>query len=263
MPGRCDRSPRPPMSLPIRRRDGCCRAAISEHCSIDSAIGSPTRSSIVRRSFERSADDGADVNDRDEGPAWRAGTYIAPWEDEFQAFIFGWVVPMGFTDWEAIFRWKIGSTIARTDGKSGWIRARPVPYRMMLREHAGESPWCRSWAECWMLNAARQNLTYVDPNHLPVAGDITYPIYARGGLAIADALGVKDAKPCFEWLDQEIRGRMRGNTGLDVQMVHRIRRLMAQAGSPPHIARPAAPPTANRTCSGGPVSRMPSWHSSC
>ncbi len=109
---------------------------------------------VIRTVFRTTAQT---MGDRNEG-TMEAGTYIAPWEDEFQAVIFGWVVQMGFTDWQPIFRWKIGSTIARTDGLSGWVRARPVLYRQILREHS-DLPWARSWAESWTINAARQNLT--------------------------------------------------------------------------------------------------------
>ena len=59
---------------------------------------------------------------RNDGPL-EAHTVVAPWQEEFQAFIYGWLVQMGHGDWEPIFRWKIGSTTGRTDGKSGWIRA--------------------------------------------------------------------------------------------------------------------------------------------
>jgi hypothetical protein len=143
------------------------------------------------------------------------GTYIAPWQEEFHAFIFGWIVQMGFSDWEPIFRWKIGSTIARTNGKSGWVRARCTPYHMGLRTHEG-SPWVRSWAECWELNLPHEKTPVTDPDRLfPGSGgyDVSYPSYTRGALAIAVRLGIAEARPCFEWIDGEVQDIQRRHRG--------------------------------------------------
>jgi hypothetical protein len=148
--------------------------------------------------------------------AIEAGTVTDPWQEEFQAFIFGWLVQMGHVDWEAVFRWKLGSTTARTDGKSGWIRAVPTLYRQLVREHRN-SPWVQSWGESWQMNQTRQDLHYADPNRLEFnkGGDIVYPSYTRAALAMGARLGVAEAKPCFEWLDPEIRRHLTGGVRLD------------------------------------------------
>jgi hypothetical protein len=152
---------------------------------------------------------------RPDGPL-DAGTQTSPWQDEFEAFILGWLVLMGHSDWAPIHRWKIGSSIARTDGKSGWNRGNCTPYRMALRAHE-DAPWARSWAEAWDLNVTLQHWQVPDPDHLELvkAGQITYPSYTRGALALAARLGVAEAKPCFEWIDQEIRSHLHGNFALD------------------------------------------------
>lgn len=152
---------------------------------------------------------------RDDGPL-QAGTITSPWQDEFEAFILGWVVLMGHADWEPIHRWKIGSCIARTDGKSGWNRGRCTPYRMVLRAHEN-SPWVRTWSEAWDLNVTVQGWQVPGPDHLELvrAGELTYPSYTRGALAMAARMGIAEAKPCFEWLDQEIRRHLSGNFALD------------------------------------------------
>ncbi len=152
---------------------------------------------------------------RQDGP-FEPHTVVAPWQEEFQAFIFGWLVQMGHADWEPIFRWKIGSTIARTDGRSGWIRAYCTPNHQLVREHP-DSPWGRSWGESWAMNQSRLNLQYDDPNRLPLdkPGKITYPTYTRGALAMAVRLGVTDAKPCFDWIDGQISSRLGGPYRLD------------------------------------------------
>jgi hypothetical protein len=144
------------------------------------------------------------------------GTKIAPWQEEFLAFILCWLILMGHTDWEPIARWKIGSCVARTDGTSGWVRAIPTPYLMAVREH-GDSAWLTAWAAAWALNKDRWGWQYDDPNHLSIrkGGDITYPVYTRGALAIATRLGFTEANPCFEWLDSEIRLHLSHGIRLD------------------------------------------------
>jgi hypothetical protein len=139
-------------------------------------------------------------------PPIEAGTAISPWQDEFIAFIAAWLVLMGHHDWEAIARWKIGSTIARTDGKSGWVRAHPTPYRLVLRRQS-DSPWAQSWADAWDLNKARIDPNGTDPDRLTIErpAQMTYPTYTRGALAMGVHLGIVEAKPCFEWIDGQIR----------------------------------------------------------
>lgn len=139
--------------------------------------------------------------DRATGPLG-AGTYIAPWQGEFDVFILGWLVSMGFKDWEPVYRWALGSTIARTDGRSGWVRAYGTPYVMALRADRN-APWARSWSEAWALNAAKQNWKAADPDHWQ--GTPTYLNYSWAVLSQARRLGVAEAGPCFAWADGQIR----------------------------------------------------------
>jgi hypothetical protein len=150
-------------------------------------------------------------------PPFDGGTMISPWQEEFLAFVLSWLVVMGHHDWEPIARWKIGSTTARTDGTSGWIRAVPTPYRIALREHGGDTPWLRSWGEAWALNAGVLKWEDADPNRLRflTAGAIIYPSYTRAALALSARLDLPEAKACFEWLDGEIKPHLTGNVRLD------------------------------------------------
>lgn len=139
-------------------------------------------------------------------PEFKGMTIISPWQDDFQAFSYGWLVRMGHSDWDPIFRWKLGATIARTDGTSGWARAFPTTYRQILRESV-DAPWAKSWAEDWAINARHQNLSSADPNVISITkgGQMTYLSYARGVLAIANELGVTEAMPCYDWMDRQLR----------------------------------------------------------
>ena len=152
---------------------------------------------------------------RNDGPL-QAHTMISPWQDEFVAFMFAWLVKMGHHDWEPIARWKMGCTIGRTDGKSGWSRAYCTPYRLVLRPHR-DSPWAQSWGEAWELNKERLDPNDSDPNRLlaqrPV--EMTYPIYTRGALAMGVHLGIAEARPCFEWIDGQIQGYLKRFGGME------------------------------------------------
>ena len=132
--------------------------------------------------------------------AIRGAFMISPWADDFLAFILGWIVVMGFDAWRGIFSWKAGMTIARTNGKSGWVRAYSTPYRLIIRRSAS-APWPQSWAEAWALNAELQDFKVTDPNRFSTAP--IYLGYTRGVLALAKRLGIPDATECFRWADEE------------------------------------------------------------
>jgi len=142
--------------------------------------------------------------DNDESPQAPQGTYSQTYMEEFSAFIICWVVQLGFEDWRPIAEWKIKNTIARTDGKSGWVRAISTPYRENLRP-AKTEPWCASWKDSWDLTNARYNFTYTDPNVLAIGGnDISYPTYTEGALAIAKSIGIAAAEPSHTWIHDQV-----------------------------------------------------------
>lgn len=131
---------------------------------------------------------------------------IAPWEEEFLAFVLGWAVYSGMEEWRPSFEWKLKSTIDRTSGKSGWVRAACVPYKIVLKQ-SEQGRFAQSWAEAaaWTLEALK--LAVDDPDRLLTAGeDFVYPSYSRAVLALAVALGEADARASFAWLDEELRG---------------------------------------------------------
>jgi hypothetical protein len=141
-------------------------------------------------------------NSRDEGPATPGGTWIAPWMDEFLAAVFGWMVLMGHDAWKPAFEWKLGSTLARTDGKSGWQRGVATPYRLVLRPNK-TAPYVTSWSEAWALNSRIQGWHLAFPDEIE-AKDPTYFIYTRGVLALATRLGVSAAAPNLRWIDDQL-----------------------------------------------------------
>jgi hypothetical protein len=144
------------------------------------------------------------------------GTFCAPWQDEFLAFIFCWIVQMGHPDWRAIAQWKIGSCTARTNGRSGWNRAYPTPYILFLKA-SGDAPIVGSWSEAWTLNDGYYHWPRSDPDQLSIlkGGDIVYPMYTRGALAMATRLDFPEAKACYNWLDGQLIEHLRGGIRAD------------------------------------------------
>ncbi|TAL04114.1 MAG: hypothetical protein EPO08_02375 [Rhodospirillaceae bacterium] len=136
---------------------------------------------------------------REESPAAPAGSYFAPWEDDFVAAVLGWIVLMGFEDWRKVFLWKLGSTLARTNGQSGWSRSWPSPYRFALRT-GPTVPVVGSWAEAWKLNARLQDLEEGDTAH----GDPVYMAYARAGLVMGVHCEVAAAQEPLQWISSQI-----------------------------------------------------------
>jgi hypothetical protein len=153
-----------------------------------------------------------------------AGTIIdsvAAWQEDFVAFCLGWGVHMGFEDWRHAFRWKLKSTLARTDGKSGWPRQWCSPYYFDIAKsepknsmYADRSPpgiWMKSWKEAWEdFRADPENkVTEPFPGGASWAqhNSPDYLIYTRGVLALATHLGVAEAREPYDFVDRMADGK--------------------------------------------------------
>ncbi len=142
---------------------------------------------------------------KDSGPTEPAGTWVDPWEDEFVTCVIGWTVAMGFSTWQNAFNWKIGSTIARTNGTSGWVRANATPYRMILR-YTATSPFAANWKEAFEITEAVQKLTVVNPDTWNPS-DMTYLTYTRGALVYAQRYGTPGAAACLAWATSQLAAK--------------------------------------------------------
>ncbi len=140
-------------------------------------------------------------NGRNEARA-PGGTWIDPWQEEFVAAVIGWIVSMGFSNWQTTFDWKIGSTLARTGTSSGWIRAQATPYRVILRS-SPRAPIVGSWAEAWALTAQVAQLKYRNRDSW-VDTDMTYLTYSRGALAYANKLGNPAVTENLSWATNQL-----------------------------------------------------------
>jgi len=132
---------------------------------------------------------------------------LASWQEDFVAFCLGWGVLLGFEDWRPAFRWKLGSTLARSNGKSGWPRQWRVPYSLSLAKvepldmlYAEKSPpdtWYESWKEVWDdFRANPENevkLPFPDSTSWAQHNSPDFILYTRGALALATHLGVDEA----------------------------------------------------------------------
>jgi hypothetical protein len=120
------------------------------------------------------------------------------WQEDYLAAVLGLGVWMGYDDWAPMAAWKIRSTIARTDGTSGWPRAHPTFYYADLQ--AG-GVTAKTWAELAVLNkldpAANDSLEPKIDGH--------YVAFARAALAFAIANNNPSAVEPYRWLNGEIR----------------------------------------------------------
>ena len=138
-----------------------------------------------------------------------SGTCSQQWMEDYEATVLGHVVAIGYDDWRPILEWKLANSIARTNGTSGWIRAKPTPYNVALRR-TDKSPYVQSWQENWDLNLQMQPGIgiYADPDVMPAGDSLVYASYTMSALAISASLGIEGATECYEWL----RGQLVANS---------------------------------------------------
>jgi hypothetical protein len=147
------------------------------------------------------------------GAPYVPGTIVDPWQDDFLAAVLAWVVQLGHTEFQPALVWKLQSTLARTNGTSGWLRSNPAMYEVAMKA-AVAGPWLTSWGAAWALNMSIQpSLMLFNPadptgnaklHLLSEGGSITYPSYTLGALAMAARLGIAGAAAPLAWLNAEI-----------------------------------------------------------
>jgi len=137
------------------------------------------------------------------------GTVSQQWMEDYEAAVLGHVVAIGYDDWRPILEWKLANSIARTNGTSGWVRAKPTPYNVALRA-TDKSPYVQSWQESWNLNLQMQPGIgiYTDPDVIPAGDSLVYASYTMSALAIAASLNITGANDCYTWL----RGQLVANS---------------------------------------------------
>lgn len=129
---------------------------------------------------------------------------VASWQEIYLSLSIGWAVLLGFSEWREAFDWKIASTIALSNGKSGWPRQWCSPYYYKLaNESTGKS--YQSWREAWEAFKADPANKVVEPfpNRTSWAqnNSFGYCVYTRAALGMAARLGVPEARECFDFVD--------------------------------------------------------------
>jgi hypothetical protein len=145
------------------------------------------------------------------------GTFISPWMEDYEAAVLCHVVMIGHADWQPILEWKLVNTIDRTNGTSGWVRARTTIYNMVLRE-TPTSPYVADWPAVWDLNVKMQPPEFsdiADPDTIPSDASLIYASYTMSSLAMAATLGVDGAADCYAWLHGQIIANSDANTYID------------------------------------------------
>ncbi len=121
------------------------------------------------------------------------------WQEDYLATVLGLGVWMGNEEWRPVLNWKVRSTIARTDGKSGWPRSHPIFYYPDLKTTAGVE--ATSWKQLAELNKLSPN----NREELDEKLDPNYLAFARGALMMANIAGNNDANDPYKWLDSKTR----------------------------------------------------------
>lgn len=142
------------------------------------------------------------VNSRAEPPL-EAGTWLDPWQDEFVAAVLAWMLLMGYSNWQTIFDWKFGSTLARTSGTSGWPRSYSTPYRLVVRRTTN-APIVADWREAWEVTSSLMKLSAGDGQTWQES-DMTYLAYTRGALAIVRQAKLANVDDAFAWATQQLK----------------------------------------------------------
>jgi hypothetical protein len=154
---------------------------------------------------------------------FHAGTRIdsiAAWQEDFLALCLGWGVHLGFEEWRKAYRWKLQSSLDRSNGTSGWppqwccpyyfYAAKAEPEDMLYSERSPPDIWFKSWAEAWKAYQADEENEVREPfsNKWSWAQPNSphYLIYLRGVLAFATHLGVEEARGPFEFVDRMAKG---------------------------------------------------------
>jgi hypothetical protein len=137
--------------------------------------------------------------------------------EDYEAAVLCHVVEMGHADWQPILEWKMVNTIDRTNGTSGWVRARTTIYNMVLRE-TDKSPYVADWQAVWDLNVKMQPpefSDFPDPDAIPAGASLTYASYTMSALAMAASLGVEGAAETHAWLRGQIENNSDSNNYID------------------------------------------------
>jgi hypothetical protein len=176
----------------------------------------PTASPFTEAPYAPPLNYMADTENSPASSTMPAGCVSQQWMEDYEAAVLGHVVQIGYADWRPILAWKIANSIARTDGSSGWVRAKPCPYNVALRPNA-DAPYVTNWQESWGLNLTMQPGIgiYEDPDTMPAGDSLVYASYTMSALALAASVGVEGAAECHEWLRGQLVANSDANTYSD------------------------------------------------
>lgn len=145
---------------------------------------------------------------------------IGGWQEDFLATCLGWGVLLGHEEWRKAYSWKLKSTLARSNGKSGWPRQWCVPYYFAISKEPPQDMtytakssagiWFKSWGEAWDAFRANANNNVTEPfpdkTSWAQANSNDFIVYPRGVLALATHLDVAEAREPYEFVNQMVNG---------------------------------------------------------
>jgi len=141
---------------------------------------------------------------------------VGSWQEVFLAMSIGTAVLLGFSEWRKAFDWKIESTIALSNGRSGWPRQWCSPYYYKLSSSPNGTTY-QSWREVWEGFKADPANKVVEPfpdrTSWAQPNSFGFCLYTRAGLALAARLGVAEARECYEFVNAMVVNGLRKRRG--------------------------------------------------
>jgi hypothetical protein len=145
---------------------------------------------------------------------------VGAWQASMVSFILGWGVMMGHHDWKEAYQWFVEGQLAQCNGRSGWNREWPTPYYWyplktwknydashLFKDTSIDAETCLDWSDAWRFFKSEEKIDDSGwDGHTIMEGfqGPDYYLYLQGALRMAEHLGVSGAKPCVDFIDQQL-----------------------------------------------------------
>jgi hypothetical protein len=144
----------------------------------------------------------------------KAGTYIAPWNEDFLLAVLAWAKLMGFTQFDPVLRFSIPFATNRLSGSSGWPQGVPEVYELKVRPDTS-SPVYANWTDLWNANAPLLGITTPPTLAQTFSGAAAfdYPSGMRAALALAVQAGHTEARLALDTLAHALQAGLHHTHG--------------------------------------------------
>ena len=151
--------------------------------------------------------------------AFTVSSKIYTWQNSMMAVVLGTALWMGYEDWRDFSVWFYKGITDMCDGRSGWSRQWPTPYKYLpirtsgkavlrlIRDTSLDSQTAASWAEMW--DWFKQDNKIDDSGWdghtlIEKMPGLSYALYLRAALALATHAGIPEAKASYDYIAGQI-----------------------------------------------------------